>query len=179
MALTAALASRRSVRDFTSEPIDAAHLAQLLWAAQGISSSEGLRTAPSAGARYPLTVYAVQPAGLYRYEPSGGRVVRLLDDDLREPLARAALGQSWLATAAVVLVVTGNVGRTAERYGDRAERYVQLEAGHAAQNVLLQATALGLAATPVGAFEDDEVARLIALPDDEQPLYLLPVGHPR
>lgn len=177
--LAAALAARRSVREFRDEPLASEELSQLLWAAQGISSDRGLRTAPSAGALYPLTVYAAAPGGLYRYVPDGGRIAQVRPEDLRARLAEAAVAQSWIADAPVVLVVTGDVGRTAHRYGSRAERYVHLEAGHAAQNVLLQATALGLGATPVGAFDDEEVARVLQLPGNESALYLVPVGRPR
>lgn len=179
MTLAAALAARRSVRDFAATAITPAELAQLLWAAQGVSSDRGGRTAPSAGALYPLTMYAAVPSGLYRYTAEGSRVAQVLTDDLRARLAKAALGQDWLAAASVVLVITADVGRTAQRYGARAERYVQLEAGHAAQNLLLQATALGLGATPVGAFDDDQVGRVLQLPARERPLYLVPVGRPR
>jgi SagB-type dehydrogenase family enzyme len=179
MTLAAALAARRSVRDFAATAVTPAELAQLLWAAQGVSSDRGGRTAPSAGALYPLTVYAALPSGLYRYTAEGSRVAQVLTDDLRARLAKAALGQDWLAAASVVLVITADVGRTAQRYGARAERYVQLEAGHAAQNLLLQATALGLGATPVGAFDDDQVGRVLQLPARERPLYLVPVGRPR
>jgi SagB-type dehydrogenase family enzyme len=99
-------------------------------------------------------------------------------EDLRGALAAAALGQSQVADAPVVFVIAAVVARTAEKYGDRAERYVQLEAGHACQNLLLEVVALGLAAVPTGAFSDEGVRGVLGLPKDEAPLYLVPVGYP-
>lgn len=178
MSLERALAERRSVRDFTDERLTLEELAQLLWAAQGITADWGGRTAPSAGALYPLEVYAVTPGGLYHYLPDGHRADVLRADDLRRPLAAAALGQSAVAEAPAVLVIAAAFRRTEVKYGERAERYVHLEAGHAAQNVLLQAVALGLGGVPIGAFSDREVQRVLGLPADHEPLYLIPVGHP-
>lgn len=177
--LSVALANRRSVREYAEDPLTQAEIDRLMWAAQGISSREGLRTAPSAGALYPLTVYVALRDGVYRYEPAGNRTSRLWSADLRVPLGTAALGQVWLSRAPAVFVISGDASRTAVKYGARAERYVLMEAGHAAQNLLLQAVALGLAATPVGAFEDQELTRLLRLSGDERPIYLLPVGRPR
>lgn len=178
MSLERALAERRSVRDFTDERLTLEELAQLLWAAQGITADWGGRTAPSAGALYPLEVYAVTPGGLYHYLPDGHRADVLRADDLRRPLAAAALGQAAVAVAPAVLVIAAVFRRTEVKYGERAERYVHLEAGHAAQNVLLQAVALGLGGVPIGAFSDREVQRVLGLPADHEPLYLIPVGHP-
>ncbi len=180
--LEEALARRRSVREFTQQqPLTLAQLSQLLWAAQGITGP-GHRTAPSAGATYPLEVYLATgnaeglPAGLYHYLPEQHRLRAVLESDLRQRLAAAAASQEWIARAPAVLVIAAIPERTASRYGVRAERYVHMEAGHAAQNVLLQATSLGLVATPVGAFNDTEVIRLLRLPADSTPLYLIPVG---
>jgi SagB-type dehydrogenase family enzyme len=171
------LASRRSVRAFRDEPIAAIDVAQLLWAAQGVTDAEGGRTAPSAGALYPLELYVVDGAGASRYLPAEHALVSVAEGDLRHALGEAA-GQDAVLGAPAVFVLAGVEARTAARYGDRAERYVQLEAGHAAQNLLLQATALGLGAVPIGAFEDAAVARALGLADGERPLYLIPVGHP-
>ena len=179
MTLAAAMAQRRSVREYTDDPLAGDDVAQLLWAAQGVSSENGLRTAPSAGALYPLTAYAALADGLFRYEPAGHRTARTSTSDLRDRLAQAAFGQDWIGRAPAVFAIGGNVSRSAGRYGGRAERYVFLEAGHAAQNLLLQAVSLGLAGVPVGAFDDDEVHRLLLMPEAERPVYLLPVGRPR
>jgi SagB-type dehydrogenase family enzyme len=123
-------------------------------------------------------VFLATPEGLYHYLPDGHRVAVLGGDDRRAALARAAFGQQAVAAAPAVLVLAGVHGRTAAKYGGRAERYVHLEAGHAAQNVLLQAVALGLGAVPIGAFDDWAVREVLGLPSDHAPLYLIPVGHP-
>jgi SagB-type dehydrogenase family enzyme len=177
ISLEEALARRRSVRDFISEPLSDGEIGQLLWAAQGITAEGGRRTAPSAGALYPLELYAVTPDGLWHYLPEDHTLALLRDEDLRGELQAAALDQDAVGAAPLVVVVTGVVERTEARYGpERAPRYVLLEAGHAAHGLLLQAVALDLGAVPIGAFIDSEVARILGLPIDEAPLYLLPVG---
>jgi SagB-type dehydrogenase family enzyme len=174
-----AIRRRRSVRAFDSRALSQEHLGQLCWAAQGITEPAlGRRAAPSAGALYPLEVYLVLPSGLFHYEPRGHRLRRIDGSDRRAALARAALGQDAVRGAAVDIVITAVVSRTHSKYGSRAERYAQLEAGHAAQNVLLEATALGLGAVPVGAFDDGAVRAVIGASADEAPLYILAVGHP-
>lgn len=177
-ALEAAIESRRSVRDLVGPPLSDEQLGQLLWAAQGITDTTGLRAAPSAGATYPLEVYAVTRVGVARYDPARHGLVGHLDGDRRAAVMAATGGQAWVADAPLIVVLAAVEARTAQRYGDRAHRFVLLEVGHAAQNLLLQATALGLAGTPVGAFDDRELARALALPEDEAPLYLVPIGHP-
>lgn len=172
------LQGRRSVRDFTDEDLSLGERSQLLWAAQGQTASWGGRTAPSAGGLYPLELYLATADGLWRYLPEGHRVQVRTADDVRGGLADASGGQSSVATAPAVFVLTAVLARTAAKYGDRAERYVLLEAGHAAQNLLLQAVALGLGGVPVGAFDDGDVAAVLGLPSGEEPLYLIPVGHP-
>lgn len=172
------LADRASVRDFTAEPLSWEQIGRILWAAQGVTRPWGGRTAPSAGALYPLEVYAATPDALYHYLPDGHRAALVVQRDVRPELARAALGQKWVGDAPVVVVIAGVYERTAATYGERAERYVHLEAGHVGQNVLLAATDLGLGAVPVGAFEDQAVRAVLGLAADEHPLYLIPVGHP-
>jgi SagB-type dehydrogenase family enzyme len=180
-----ALAQRRSVREFAPEPLSLPAVSQLLWAAQGITDRAGLRTAPSAGALYPLEVYLVAGVvtgiapGVYRYEPHRHRLVRGTAGDPRAAVARAALGQDWVAEAPAILVLAAVYERTARKYGDRAARYVHMEVGHAAQNVYLQAGALGLGTTMVGAFRDEALARALGLRGDVKPLGILPVGKPR
>jgi SagB-type dehydrogenase family enzyme len=177
--LADALEHRRSIRDFQATPLELVEISQLLWAAQGVTSSAGQRTAPSAGGTYPLEVYVVTDQGKYLYHPDRHQLEILSADDVRAVLSRAALSQESVAQAAAIFVLTAVYSRTEQRYGDRAERYVKLEAGHAAQNLLLQAVALGLGAVPIGAFNDDEVQQVLNLPDDHEPLYLVPVGHPQ
>lgn len=177
--LEEALAARRSIRDFSAEPLDDAELSQLLWATQGVTAERGGRTAPSAGALYPLEIYLVTAQGWFHYAPNGHHLVEVGVGDVRPQLAAAALGQGAVAAAAAVFVVTAVYERTAVKYGARAERYVHLEAGHAAQNLLLQAVADGLAAVPIGAFVDADVQSVLTLPADHEPLYLVPVGYPQ
>jgi SagB-type dehydrogenase family enzyme len=180
LTLEEALAKRRSVRQFSAVALTMEELGQLLWAAQGITHPAGLRTAPSAGALYPLEIYAVTPDGAYHYEPQGHRLALQDPGDLRNALCDAALQQGAVRQAPAVIVIAAVYARTAEKYGEeRSPRYVHLEAGHAAQNILLQAIALKLGAVPIGAFYDDQVKKTLALPNDQQPLYLIPAGHPK
>lgn len=179
LTLEETLAQRRSLRQFSDTPLTWEELGQLLWAAQGITHPAGLRTAPSAGALYPLEVYAVIPEGVYHYQPEEHRVTLQAQGDVRTELAAAALRQAPVAEAPAVLVIAAVYARTAQKYGqERSPRYVHLEAGHAAQNILLQAVALNLGAVPIGAFMDRQVQQVLALPSDQQPLYLIPVGRP-
>jgi SagB-type dehydrogenase family enzyme len=180
-----ALALRRSVREFAPEPLSLSAVSQLLWSAQGITDPAGLRTAPSAGALYPLDVYLVAgavpgvPPGVYRYEPRLHRLVLGSPGDASAAVAEAALGQDWVAEAPAIVVLAAVYQRTARKYGERAARYVHMEVGHAAQNVYLQAAALGLGTTMVGAFRDEELARVLGLPGQAKPLGILPIGKPR
>jgi len=180
MSLEEALAARRSVREFRREPITDRELSQLLWAAQGITSPAGLRIAPSAGALYPLEVWVATASGFYHYEPHKHRLTRHLERDLRPDIHRPALMQEAILQAPVVIVIAAVYERTAQKYGEqRTPRYVHMEAGHSAQNLLLEAVALGLGGVLIGAFNDREVERVLSLPADQKPLYLIPVGHPR
>jgi len=180
-----ALAHRRSTREFLDEPLALGEAGQLLWAAQGITHGDGLRTAPSAGALFPLELYllaggveGLQP-GIYHYDPASHELRLRRRGDFRSRLADAALGQGWVADSAAVLVFTAVERRTARKYGPGAARYIAIEAGHAAQNVGLEAAALGLGVGFVGAFDESEVTQLLAIEDDRQPLYLLPLGRPQ
>ena len=182
VSLEESLLQRRSIRSYTGQPLTLQEVSQLLWAAQGFTDPSGLRTAPSAGALYPLEVYVVVgdvqdlAPSIYRYEPDGHQLVKIIDGDKRAELASAALGQSCVKEGAVAFVFTGVYERTTVKYGDRGIRYVHIEVGHAAQNLCLQATAMGLGAVTVGAFSDEQMTRLLNLPEKEQPLYIIPVG---
>jgi len=177
LTLEETLAQRRSVREFSTTSLTLAELGQLLWAAQGITDPAGLRTAPSAGALYPLEVYAVTREGVYHYEPQEHELTVQVQGDVRSALYEAALRQDAVLNAPAVIVIAAVYARTAQKYGEeRSPRYVHLEAGHAAQNVLLQAVALNLGAVPVGAFLDDNVKQVLELPSNQEPLYLIPVG---
>lgn len=191
-----ALGTRRSALDWTGEGLSLSDLAQLLWAAQGVTErideppaiwrgSEwmgGLRTAPSAGALYPLELYVVAAAvddlepGVYRYIPLEHSLEQVAQGDHRQALTGAALMQSAIAEAPAVLVIAAVYARTAVTYGERAERYVHIEVGAAAENVWLQAEALQLGSVFIGAFRDEQVQQVLGLPADHQPLGIMPVG---
>jgi len=180
-----ALARRRSVREYADASLTVDQLSQLLWSAQGITERRyGLRTAPSAGALYPLEVYvAVERidglrTGVYRYAPRQHGLELVLDRSVRRQLFRDALSQSALADAPATLAFAAVFARTTRKYGERGRRYVYMEVGHAAENVSLQAAALGLGTVVIGAFDDGSVKRTLGMRGDEEPLYLMPVGRP-
>jgi SagB-type dehydrogenase family enzyme len=179
MTLAAALASRRSRREYSPGALPAEQVSQICWAAQGLTSQDGgYRTAPSAGALYPLSVYVADADGIWRYVPGGHCLALVASGDVRLQLQRAALDQPSVGSAPVCLIVAMDPRISIPRYGQRSERYCLLEAGHVVQNVLLQATALGLAAVPVGAFEERMVSTVARLPGHARPVYLVPVGQP-
>ncbi len=177
-----ALQARRSVRAYADTPLTLAQLGQILWAAQGITSADGHRTAPSAGATYPLELYVVVgnvtglPAGVYKYRPQGHELVPHLDGDVRATLARAAVRQGWVTQAPVTLAITAVPERTRARYADRTDRFVAIEVGHVGQNVYLEAVALGLGTVMAGAIVDDSVAAVLKLDPAERPLAVMPLG---
>ena len=176
VSLEQAIGRRRSRRAFRPDPLPVATVGQLLWAGQGITSPDGKRAAPSAGALYPLELYVVTPTQVMHYLPQGHRAETRAVPDLRPGLKAAALGQPPVGAAPVIIVVAAAPGRTGQKYGTRAEAFVQLEAGHAAQNILLQAAARGLAAVPVGSLDPARAAVTLALPPDQTVMYLIPVG---
>ena len=184
VSLEQSLARRRSIRNFSNKPLSLQEVSQLLWAAQGITSSHGFRTAPSAGALYPLKVYAVAgnvdklTAGVYLYDPGEHELHIATEGDLRSALTGAALGQDAILGGAVNIIFTAIYEKTTWKYGQRGIQYVHMDAGHAAQNVCLQATALGLGTVTIGAFRDEKVSEVLKLRRDEVPLYILPVGRP-
>ena len=179
VSLEEAIAKRRSERSFLKESIGEEEISQLLWAAQGITDSRGLRASPSAGATYPLEIYYLTKEGLYRYIPQGHKSKKLSSKDLRASLSQAAYSQAWVKDAPLSIVICAVYSRTSQRYGEKANMYVHMEVGHAAQNIHLQAIALGLGSVPVGAFTPKEVTKALALPKEEIPLYIIPVGHVR
>ena len=179
VSLERVLSARRSDREFTTQSLTEREISELLWAAQGITADWGGRTAPSAGGIYPLELYLLTPDGYRHYVPEGHRVELLANQDLRGELAAAALNQSAVRTAPLTLVIAAVYARTVKKYGARGRRYVELEAGHVAQNVLLQAVAHGLAAVPIGAFDDHRLTHALRLPGDRTPLYIVAVGHAR
>jgi SagB-type dehydrogenase family enzyme len=179
VSLQRAIAQRRSRRAFRPDPLPLPTLGQLLWAGQGITGADGRRAAPSAGALYPIELYAVTPSAVLHYLPSGHRIEQRAAADLRPQLRTSAFGQEHVAAAPVVLVVAAQADRTRRKYGTRASAFVDLEAGHVAQNILLTATALGLAAVPVGSIDGARCVTTLGLPPDESVLYLIPIGFPK
>ena len=185
LSVEGALHRRRSVREFARAPLSLEDVSQILWAAQGITERPKLRTAPSAGALYPLEIFLVAGdveqlrAGVYLYREDTHELVLLLAGDYRKRLAAAALDQTWMQRAPAVAVIAGVPQRSARKYGQRARRYVHIEVGHVAQNVYLQAVARGLGTVIVGAFDDSRVQRILGLPADHLPLGLMPFGKPR
>ena len=180
--IEAVLAQRRSVRTYSGGALTLDELSQLLWAAQGITGPWGGRTAPSAGALYPLELYVVVgtvtglDTGVYRYHPANHELEKTKDRDVRAELADAALSQGFIDDAAIDLVFCGVFNRTTMKYRERGIRYVYMEAGHAAQNVYLQAEALDLGTVTVGAFDDSAVPQIVGVQEQERPLYIMPVG---
>jgi SagB-type dehydrogenase family enzyme len=182
VSLEETLLERRSVREYADLPLSLEDVSQLLWAAQGITSDWGGRTAPSAGALYPLEVYLVVgdvenlEAGIYKYQSEEHALVRVGDSDVRSELASAALSQSFVEEGAIDIVIAAIYERTTRKYGERGVRYVHMEAGHAAQNIYLEAVALDLGTVTIGAFFDEQVKDVLGMPESEVPLYIMPVG---
>lgn len=183
-----AIGQRRTIRAFSPQPLRMDQLSQLLWAAQGVTVSGGLkRAAPSAGALYPMGVYAVtgpdsaagMEGGVYRFEPRDHALSPVNQRDTRDAVARACLSQMWMATAPLYLVITAEYGRITGKYGNRGIRYAMIEAGHIAQNIFLQTEALGLKAGIVGAYLDEKLIEIMNLPRIHEPLLIMPIGYPR
>jgi SagB-type dehydrogenase family enzyme len=177
-----AIQNRRSVRKFSKKPLTLAEVSQLLWSAQGMTGDGGLRSAPSAGALYPLVIYLVAgnvtdlEPGIYQYSPGGHKLLRIKEGDSRKELSSAALKQHWMKDSAALLIFSAIEKKTTWKYRKRGIRYIHIEVGHSAQNVFLQAQSLGLGAAVVGAFDDSRVEKILDLPAGEQVLYLMPVG---
>lgn len=181
ISLEEAILNRRSQRSFRKQDLSLEQISQLLWAGQGITTKKGFysfRAAPSAGALYPMEIYLLNQDGLYHYLPEGHLLEVLGNQDLRPALAGAALGQSAVAQAPVDIVICAVYSRVTSKYGQRGIRYTHIEAGHVAQNIHLQAVALGLGSVPIGAFDDAEVKERLSLPTNHEPLYIIPVGYP-
>lgn len=175
--------ARRSVRRYTDREMSDSIISRILWAVQGISSDYGLRTSPSAGALYPLEIHLVAgegsglEPGTYRYVPEEHTLVQEIAGDMREKLSKAALSQPMVKNAFVSIVISAVYPRITSKYGKRGIRYAHMEAGHAAQNVYLLGVELGIGTCAVGAFDDEEVRKVLKMPVNEDPLYILPLGY--
>ncbi len=186
MLLEKAIALRRSWRDFLPRALTIEQIGQLAWAAQGQEAGSRYRTAPSAGATYPLELFVVTADGLFHYLPAKHALEKLTDQDLRTELSTAAWGQEFIEAAPLTLIFAAEFSRTTNHYGKRGIRYVYMEAGHAAQNVHLQAESLGLGSVAVGAFDDLSVSKVLSLPavrrpaeKNLEPIYMVTVGYRR
>ena len=167
-----ALARRRSVRQFTNQPLKFAQIGQLAWAGQGITEPQkGLRTAPSAGAIYPIELYFATPEGLFVYRPDQHSLEETLNQDVRGRLGA-------VANAPCDIIVAGSVRKLAAKFRKEAKKYMLLEAGHIAQNIQLQAVCLGLGSVTVGGFDIRSVSKVCKLPKNLEPLYIICVGYP-
>lgn len=171
------LERRRSKRAFLPKRLSPEQISQLVWAAQGVLA-RGKRTAPSAGGMYPIEIYLVDRQGVHHYVPQGHELVETLHGDVVPQFCQAAGGQDFLREASVNIIIAADDRGMEGRYGDRAERYVCIEVGHVAQNIHLQAAAMGLGSAPIGAFDDEQLHTVLGLPDEHWPLYIIPVGYP-
>jgi protease I len=179
VSLEQVLATRRSVRQFTDQQLSFVQIGQLAWAGQGITEKQrGFRTAPSAGALYPMKLYFVTPDGMFVYHPEGHNLEEIFSEDIRDRLSLAALGQEHVADAACDIIIAGSVRKLAVKYHDKARRYMLLEAGHISENILLQAVSLELGCVPVGAFDISDVHKLCKMPGNPEPLLIVCVGYP-
>jgi len=187
VSLEEAITKRRAVRRYRPESLALFQLSQILWSAQGVTGGGRLRAAPSAGATYPLEIFVVigkqsieeLETGIYHYEVDSHSLSLHKPGDFRIDLARAALDEGFIAVAPVDIVICALYTRTSYRYGRRGERYVHMEVGHVGQNIHLQAVALGLATVEVGAFDDEDVRKVLGVEEQIKPLYIMPIGKPR
>ena len=183
-----ALKARRTHRSFQPRPLTLKQFSQILWGAYGVTSQRYgsfLKTAPSAGALYPLDIYGVVgqggvetlAPGIYHFRPENHAVELVKQGDLRAEVAGNALQQMWMARAPLLLVITGEYNRSSIKYGPRGVTYTHIEAGHVGQNVFLQAEAIGLKAGIVGAFNNRSVVTTMGVPPNQDPLLIMPVGY--
>jgi len=169
---------RKSVRNYKDTVIEMEKISQLLWATQGKKGEK--RTVPSAGATYPLEIYVtLRDKGLFHYNIKEHVLELISEEDISRKLARASLDQHFIAEAYLNIIICAEFSRTTWRYGERGIRYVFIEVGHCAQNIHLEAVALGLVSVPIGAFEDDKVGAVLKLPKKVEPLYIIPIGYPK
>jgi SagB-type dehydrogenase family enzyme len=182
-----ALLQRMSVRHYTDEPLTLVQVSQLLWSVQGITprpDGRTGRTAPSAGATYPLEIYltvknvqGLEP-GAYRFLIEEFNLEKVLTGNVQPELSKAAGGQPWVAKAPINIVIGVVYERTTARYEDRGLRYVHMEVGHVGQNIHVQVISLGLGTVVVGAFDDNKVKEIVNIAPNVAPLYIMPVGKP-
>lgn len=182
--LHTALAGRRSVREYQDRPVTIDQVSRLLWAAQGVTGVGGLRTAPSAGAVYPLKAYLIASQvegltpGVYRHEPDTNELAFIEKGDRRKILYQAAMGQECVKMSPAAVLLVSWDKRMKGEFGDHAEKLILIECGHAAQNFLLEAVVLGLGGIGLAKFDVDAMRAAVAFRTDEEPRYLLLAGYP-
>jgi SagB-type dehydrogenase family enzyme len=186
MSVEEALARRRSRRVFKDYSLTIEQVSQLLWSAQGITEERnGLRTAPSAGALYPLDIYLVVgkdkvedlKVGVYHYNPLQHSLTIILEEDRRREISQACLDKNQIENAPVSLIITAEFSRTTNKFGKKGINFVYMEAGHVAQNIYLQVESLGLATVSMGGIREKDISQALNLPEQYIPLYVMPVGH--
>lgn len=188
LSVETAIQNRRSVRSYSNETISISNVSQILWSAQGITDNQNnLRATPSAGQVYPLEIYVVVgnstvtglAPGAYHYVPSNNTLEKTVNGDLRSHLSSIATEQEAVNQAPVDFIITGNYQKMINKYKDPTlcTRFVDLEAGHAGENIYLQAESMGLVTVAIGSFNETQMIQLLELPQNETPLYIFPLGH--
>ncbi|MHC4757835.1 MAG: DJ-1/PfpI family protein [Planctomycetota bacterium] len=178
LSIESVLAQRRSVRQFAQKGLNYSQIGQLAWAGQGITEpANGLRTAPSAGSLFPMTLYIAISKGLFIYRPENHSLEQVAERDIRQGLASAAMNQNVVRDAPCNIIIAGSVTRLIPRYQNESRKFMILEAGHVAQNILLQAVGLNLASVPIGGFNSSRVNDLCQMSRDMEPLYIISIGH--
>ncbi len=174
--------NRCSVRSFSGKPVKLNTLSKIIWSAQGMTNEPKRRTTPSAGAIYPLELFIISrnitdlENGIYHYLPEDHALDPQKEGRFTESLARACFHQTFIQDAAFAIIIAGDFEKTKQKYSERGERYVFMEAGHACQNMSLIATNLLLATVVIGAFNDKELRDLLNL-GDWYPIAVMPFAY--
>ncbi|MDD5450498.1 MAG: SagB/ThcOx family dehydrogenase [Desulfovibrionales bacterium] len=180
-----AIKARRTIRHFKAKALNLEQLSQILWAAYGITANGLYKSVPSAGALYPLDIWVAAgkngveglEAGVYHYIPKAHRLTQVKAGEVRDDIAKASLYQNWMAEAPVIFIITGEYERCTRKYGEKGISYTYIEAGHAGQNIFLQAGVLGLGAGIVGAFNNDVIRQALGISRNYDPILIMPVGY--
>ena len=172
------IAERESVRTYQDKVVEIEKISQILWAAQGKKGQK--RTVPSAGATYPLEIYAVlKDKGYFHYNFKNHVLELVTEENICNDIAKESWNQRFIEEAYLNILICADYSRTTQRYGERGIRYVYMEVGHCAQNIHLEVIALGLVSVPIGAFQDQNIKKVMRLPPNIDPLYIVPIGYPR
>ncbi|MFQ5800474.1 MAG: nitroreductase family protein [Candidatus Hydrothermarchaeales archaeon] len=150
--LRVAIFKRHSIRAFRDDEVEEGRLLKIL---------EDANQAPSAGNLQARDFIVVK------------------DKETKKDIARAALDQGFIAQAPVVIVICANMARSAAKYGRRgAELYSILDAALAAQNLMLSCVEEGLGSCYVGAFYEDQIRKILGVPETVVPIGIIPIGYP-